>query len=694
MNNNENEIHVKTHTLSMVLISPNLGLPQILGIDHKLKHKDFQIDLLFISKTSDLNAFNDNIFESIALIPLFDYQWTPYYKELIRKKSKKGFWVRWKERRAIKKEKNRVGVTVQIKATVDTIVERIKQLKSRLHRGKPVLPKIIKVEQVPINPIHDVVYINKLSPQEHLLKNQVFGDLDQFYNVKIEFTLSKEVLKFLRKRQFVMFDIEVSESRINYHSLVISKQNWKNFKFNHATDLHLAERNDRIYGIVKQWTESSVKENVDNFFKTVKKKLKFDKKKREQDQILSDIKIPLRKRLINPNNQMRKFIKLSNKQVLRNELDFIVLTGDLVDYTTLSRISKKKRALNELKFEETNWQILKKIILNEPLTEKHKGIKRGEELSCPIFTAIGNHDFRPNPYDLTWGEMFRKIGLNAGEAIALNEMFSASPITAITKSPLALKWYLSEINPFFDFSLKLGNNLFIILNSGSDSFKNIRDLLSGHPSVTGVSIKQIKYLENLLNSKIIEGKKINTFLFLHGPPINTGVKKFKLKLFEKKGARFIKQKIQDLKESLIKKLGQPLFNARVDGVFNVKFGCVSSNWEKLLEFCKNFTVLTLCGHTHDDQEFRLGDPGEFKTQVYDAPPFKLKRIENPAAIYYDNYSEIDVNAKAISENGPYVVQTPALGLGSHRHPESAGAYREIIVKGGKLSSFRIKYINR
>ncbi len=118
------------------------------------------------------------------------------------------------------------------------------------------------------------------------------------------------------------------------------------------------------------------------------------------------------------------------------------------------------------------------------------------------------------------------------------------------------------------------------------------------------------------------------------------------------------------------------------------------NWEKLAEFCKNFTVLTLCGHTHDDQEFRLGDPGEFKTQVYDAPPFKLKKIENPAAIYYDNYSEIDDNAKAISNNCPYVVQTPALGLGSYGHPKSAGAFREVIVQNGKLSSFKVKYINR
>ncbi len=673
--------------MNSTIISPNLGQPIILGIDRKLKNKVFQTDLLFISSHTDPDKFKEYVVDTLSLIPLFDYNWV--YKLILPKK--KGFWARRKERKANKKKKKGKKIE-QIKSNVDNRIEQLKNLKSRLHRANPIIPNIVKVEVASIIPIHSVSYINKQKPQEYLVKNRVFGDLDKFFNVTVEFALSKEVLKYLKERQFVMFDIKSSNARINYHSLVISKQKWSDFTFIHATDLHLAERNDRIYGIVKQWTESSLKESVDDFFKIVKKKLRISPRNKTVEKTLSDMKIPLRKRLINPNNQFRKFIKVSNRKVVRNELDFIVLTGDLVDYVVLSRMAKKLRKLSGFKYEDSNWQILKNIILNKPLQEKYKGVKRGEELNCPIFTTLGNHDYRPFPYDITWGEMYKKIGLNASEAIALNKMSSASPITAITKSSLALKGYLSEINAFFDFSLKLGNNLFIILNSGSDSFKNLRDLIIGHPSVTGVSYKQIQYLENLMNSAINEDT--NTFLFLHGPPVNTGVKKYKFKLFEKKGARFIKHKINEIKESLIKKLGKPLINARVDALFNVKFGGVSSNWEKLMEFCKKFTVLTLCGHTHDDQEFRLGDPGEFKTQVYDAPPFKLKKIENPAAIYYDNYSEIDTNAQAISNNRPYVVQTPALGLGSYGHPETAGGYREIIVKKRKLSSFKVKYINR
>ncbi|MFX1599319.1 MAG: metallophosphoesterase family protein [Promethearchaeota archaeon] len=678
------EVEKKTPS---ILISPNLGRPSILKIGPKLKKKGFHNQLLFISTESDTEIFSNSIKNQISLVPLFDYKWS--YKLVFFKKPK-GLFSKWREKRARKKRKKIYEAKFKPLVEGELSLELLKKLKSRLHRGEPISPKIVNVEKTSISHIHDLSYINDLRPQEILIKNQVYGKLNRFYKVQIEFNISKEVIKFLKERNFVMFDIHCPNNSINYHSLVISKQNWKNFTFVHATDLHLAERNDRLYEIIKKWTESSIKESVEGFFETVKKKLKI--KKKTQEAILSNIKIPLRKRLINSNNQFRKFIKLMNRAVLRNELDFIVLTGDLVDYTILSKMSRKLGKINEFRYEDSNWQIFKNIILNIPLTEKYKGLIRGEELNCPIFTTLGNHDYRPFPYDLTWGEMYKKIGLNASEAVALNQLFSASPITAITKTSLALKGYLSEINASTDFSIKLGNNLFIILNSGSDSFKNVRDLLTGHPSVTGISYKQIKYLENLINEQITEGT--NVFLFLHGPPLNTGGTKYSINLFEKKGSRFKRIKISEFKESLIKKSGKALSKARIDGIFNVKYGCISSNWEKLVEFCKNYAVLTLSGHTHTNREFRLDDPGTEKSSVYDAPPFKLKKIENPAAIFYDNYSEIYFTAKTINQNGPFVVQTPALGLGSYRDIETAGGYREIIIKDGKLSSFKLKYIQR
>ncbi|MDX1798808.1 MAG: metallophosphoesterase [Candidatus Lokiarchaeia archaeon] len=671
------------------LIHPNLGQPSILKIDRKLKKRKLQASLYFISSESDPQVLREYLSNQISIVPLFDYKWS--YR-LIFKRKKQGLFSKLKERLFFRKKKKILEEELKSSLEGDLNLEQLKKLKARLHRGDPIYTKIIELENYSVSGIQNASNVEQFSPQEILKKNQVYGILDNYWKVIIEFTLNKEVLKFLKRRNFVMFDINYLDTQINYHSLVVSKQKWKDFTFIHATDLHLAERNDRLYELIKKWTESSIVENVEGFFETVKKKLKLTKKKPNQEKILSQIKIPLRKRLINSNNQFRIFIKLMNRKVLRNELDFIVITGDLVDYTILSKLVAKIDKLNEFNYEDSNWMIFKNIVLNTPLKEKYKGVLRGEELNCPIFTTIGNHDFRPFPYDITWGEMYRKIGLNASEAIALNQLFSASPISAITKSSLAIKGYISEINSSTDFSIKLGNNLFIVLNTGSDSFKNLKDLITGHPSVTGVSVKQIKYLENLINNQIDEST--NTYLFLHGPPLNAEGKKYSINLFEKKGSRFIKKKISEFRESLMIKKGEPLSNARIDGVFNVKYGCVSSNWEKLVEFCKNYAILTLSGHTHENREFRLDDPGLKKSSVYDAPPFKLKKIENPAAIYYDKYSEMYDNPEGISQNGPFVVQTPALGLGSYRNPNTAGGYRELVIKDGKLCSFKVKYIER
>jgi len=514
---------------------------------------EYKTEILFISNILNSEEFEKHIKNKIELLPVLDYMWKfkKFYKkeeedqELPKKPKRKGFFARRKERKA-KKEKIKLFEKVTKKTSksidfkIDDINYKMKKLKSYSYRGDSIPVTIIEIKEVPTIPINNKSYLEVLCPQDYLLKYSVFGNLNKFYRVLIKFSLSKEVSKFLTKRNFVMFDIKFLKERVNYHSIVLSKQEWKNFRFVHATDLHLAERNDRIYSIVKKWTQSSIKQNVDSFLSTVAKKLNLKKLIKNQEEALSELKIPLRKRLINPNNQFRKFLRMMNKKVLNNELDFIVLTGDLVDYTVLSRLAKQVRKLNDFKYEESNWKVFKEMILNSESQKNIKGVIRGQELLCPIFTIVGNHDYRPYHYDITWAEMYKKIGLNAAEAIALNELFSASPITAIVKSTMALKGYLSDINSSFDYSLTLGNNNFIFLNSGSDSFKNFRDLITGHPSVTGLLSKQITYLENLINYKIKDGD--NTFLFLHGPPINTGEKRLSIKLFEKKGSRSLRSR--------------------------------------------------------------------------------------------------------------------------------------------------------
>ena len=66
----------------------------------------------------------------------------------------------------------------------------------------------------------------------------------------------------------------------------------------------------------------------------------------------------------------------------------------------------------------------------------------------------------------------------------------------------------------------------------------------------------------------------------------------------------------------------------------------------------------------------------------------------PVPIYYDLYSEVYTDSKEIENNGPFIVQTPALGLGGYHNPKLVGGFREIHIKNSKLDSFKVKFINR
>jgi len=681
-NNNNSIIYGHTY-----IVNPNLGHPIILGIKSELKKKTYQTCLLFVSNLNDLKTFKKNINNKIHLVPILEYKWKLklFFKKLKEENILKRMGIKEggkKKKREIRRLKKR------IKKSKGSKKKLFRELKPRAFRGAPISLNILGVERAKITQINDLDYDAYNSPQKYLITHQVYKTSDIFYKVKIEFVLTKEILKFLKHRNFVMFDIlheRESKLRINYHSIVISKQNWKNFCFVHATDLHIAERNDKIYEIIKKWKNVFRGDYIDGILKEQEQEVKQEKKKLFRP---LEAHKPLKKRFLNPNNQFRRFIKIINKKVLQDEIDFIALTGDLIDFSISSKIPKELRLFD---YDHSNWKVFKNIVLNLP-QKKRKGMKRGEELLCPIFTIPGNHDYRPFHYDIRWAGMYRKMGLKAFEALALNDKLVALPISAIIKSEKSLIGYWSEINPSLDYFLKLGKSNFIFLNTGSDSFKNISDFITGHPSLTGLKNKQISYLENLIRNKIQQGD--NTFLFLHGPVINPKKKIGLFKRIKQKFGKKILTKIDEFKESMLNKLGKQISNIRIDKKFNVKYGTVSSNWEKLVEFCKEYCVLTMTGHTHTLKEFRLVDPENKKSVVFDAPPFSLKKIVNPAAIFYDTYSEIVTNAKDIEQFGPFVVQTPALGLGGYMSPRLVGAYREIKVKHEKLSSFKVKYMHR
>ena len=679
-------------------ISPNLGHPLYVSIDSELKQKEFEVKLLFASNIANTDNFEDFLRNIIKIVPILEYRWK--LTKLLERK-KKGLWARIKRfftrgKKSRLKAQSKKEIIDSKGEKFDLVQkEKIEKLKPRAFRGEIIDCKVLDVQNETECEIDNPQFNDYLSPQNYLLKHEIFGSLNKFYSATIQFNLTNEVIEFLKSFNFIMFDILQQNpnkgNRINYHSIVISKNTWANFKFLHATDLHLAERNDRIYEIVKKWQKLVRKSDVSNIIAQSAKAVSFFQRllmKKSEEKVQTTK--PLRKRFINPNNNFRTFIKQANKKVNQNDLDFIALTGDIIDFSILSKIKKEKRKTLDFDYEFSNWRIFKEIILNLP-QEKRRGMVSGEELLCPIFTVPGNHDFRPYHYDLRWANLYKKIGLNGNEVIALNEELMANPISSITKSFRALKAYLIEINSSLDFSLNLGGNTFVFLNSGSDSFKNIIDFVSGHPSVTGITNKQIRFLEVLINKSIKPG--YNTFLMVHGPPINP--KKTMKKTFSlSKPSKDKLPSLEDFKESIMRKLGKHLSSIRIDDKFDLKFGTISSNWAKIIKFCSDYCVLTLSGHTHRLKEFRLSNPLKKSINPNTNTPFKLEKLERPAAVYYDYYSDRIKNQDELEINAPYVVQTPALGLGSFSGSNLAGAYREVIIEKGKLTSFRVKYINR
>jgi len=678
----------------LFLVSPNFGHPRILNIDKELTKQDFKTDILIITHIKNPEKVKELLTDNIKFIPIFEYKWK--LEQLLEKRGlkekTKNFWKKVKTVFSFTKKEKDFEISIeeldkfgnnQVKVIKMKNID-LKKIKPRPFRGTPIIPKIANLKLTTPIKINSSIYIDDqyCKPQNYLKKLEVFGNLEYFYTITLEFNLTDEILDFLSNRNFIMFDILFVNSnldkKVNYHAIVISKNDWRNINIVQATDLHIAKRNDEMFNKI-----NSMYRNLR--YKNIKKmnQIKTNPpKSNDKDDIrksLFKIDLLFKKRLINPNNLLRKFVKIINKKVINNKIDFVIITGDIVDFTNVGSSNHKII----FTYENTNWKTFKDIILNIDQIKK-EGIEKSEEILCPIFTIPGNHDYRPWQYDLNWGGMYKRLGLKKIEAQALKDHYSASPIRAILKSENALKGYLSEINASLDYYLKLGNFLFIFLNTGADYYKKMTDFISGSPSLTGLSQKQITFLNNLIKTTLNE--KLQIVLCLHAPPINTREKRGILSRIKKKFKKIIKIRLDQFRESKFKSLKRKREKARIDDKFNIKYGTISSNWEKLINFCYDYCILTISGHTHMLNEYRL------KKSLQNSSNDKKKK-DSSIAVFYDDYSEICINNVSIQKYRPFIVQTPALGLKSFKRIAKFGAYREIIIKDGKLTSFQVNYFS-
>jgi Calcineurin-like phosphoesterase. len=145
--------------------------------------------------------------------------------------------------------------------------------------------------------------------------------------------------------------------RVNYHSIQFVKNTVSDCKFIQITDPHIATRNDVI---------------LDEVLKV--------KSKRSRDDIIDGY--------INFNGNLRHFIKHANNIADNGELDFVVITGDLVDFAFHGWE-------DESNSDENNWKTFINIITGAGNENERNNIG----LKVAVFTSTGNHDWRLHPYD-------------------------------------------------------------------------------------------------------------------------------------------------------------------------------------------------------------------------------------------------------------------------------------------------------
>jgi len=186
--------------------------------------------------------------------------------------------------------------------------------------------------------------------------------------------LRKKRRKYLPK----LYDLILKEKagkgeKVNYHSVQITKGVNGVCNFIHLTDVHIAKRNDEI---------------LDEVLKV--------RSKRERKAIIESY--------INFNDKLREFIRMANDMADRGELDFVVITGDLVDFAFHGWEDEPNPA-------ENNWRTFTHIITGT----KAEQAKGNPGLKVAIFTSTGNHDWRLHPYNPNLLDYHESFGLEKDE---------------------------------------------------------------------------------------------------------------------------------------------------------------------------------------------------------------------------------------------------------------------------------------
>ncbi|MHA1461096.1 MAG: metallophosphoesterase, partial [Promethearchaeota archaeon] len=412
----------------------------------------------------------------------------------------------------------------------------------------------------------------------------VFGKREHLYSVKFEIRELITIEKLLKNsnRDFLLFDIvhdipNLSENKVNYHSIAIFNKDWKDFSFIHASDFHIARRNDFILHYLRENVRSKLK----RFGTKVKKLSKIDKfvltrdfefKEEFQEDRIEELRIAK----FNFNYNLRKLIEYTNDKASERNLDFMLMTGDLIDYLNIARGNYQYK---------NNYLVFLDIMLG-----RNKGLEKPpflgsddefinkREVMVPVFTTIGNHDYRKSHYGMRFGQIHKIFGMTHKDVKGYYDIKFFNYITALRSDDKYLKDYFRYINPNLNFNLKIGDKYnFIFLDTGQDSVADLHDLLKGGPSTKGIKEYQVDLLRSYI--KLAHNRKI--IVVMHTPPISPNLSRNKRRKYKKK-LNIKNRQLQwsdFYEDNLIRYDG----TGRLDKVLNLKYQTIMYNWSTLLK---------------------------------------------------------------------------------------------------------------
>lgn len=313
-----------------------------------------------------------------------------------------------------------------------------------------------------------------------------------------------------------MFNLYLGEESAAYHSVFVSKTlpDAENISFVQVTDTHVAQRNDIIPKVIDG-------QLVHEF-------------QRGHTRCLYQ----------NPNDHLRAIIHYCNEKFQNNEIDFLVVTGDIVNYY---------HEYDWMDWEagrHTNFYKFREIITGLD------GL--GEGLRCPLFVIPGNHEFYPIEVPLRFvisayvtevekdneikaaglkgdveyeGDPFgyySKLLADGGKPIRL--LSASAGYRILVNTYPHFYDFLAGISYHPNFAVKVGEHDLVFLNTGeergrlskaqlagADIFGSYNDYAEHGSHCRGFSDEHLEILRTALSDTQRTGL---VFVFTHAPIIN------------------------------------------------------------------------------------------------------------------------------------------------------------------------------